>query len=34
MNKRLKWAKENGLSAEMVETIMNAIHEESCKLQM
>lgn len=34
MNKRLKWAKENGLSAEMVEAIMNAIHEESCKLQM
>ena len=30
----VKWAKENGLSAEMVEAIMNAIHEESCKLQM
>ena len=34
MQQRLQWAHDNGLSAEMVETILNAIHEESCKQQL
>lgn len=34
LNKRLQWARENGLSEQAVEAIMNIIHEESCKQQI
>lgn len=34
LKKRLEWARENGISEEAVEAIMNAIHEESCRYQI
>lgn len=34
LNRRLKWAAENGMSEDTVEAILNAIHEESCRLQI
>jgi len=34
LSRRLQWARDNGLSEQAVEAIMNIIHEESCKQQI
>jgi len=34
LNRRLEWARQNGLDEEVVRRIMDAIHEESCRWQL